>query len=163
MPVDIAIYPPLGSSYALFEMYKTNHPMAYFDSLSGGDQTIALVTYNVIDPMGHVTTKYMPGQTTYAPVTLLRSMNKFSEEVNQRFVNSFMGKLKVERQNYSICLFDGQKNELVWWHLLNAIPSRIGGFRLSGKEAASYAEFELTLQPESIYIQFGTRTRNPLP
>lgn len=146
-------YPHPASYYELLEM-GSDDPLAQFDQLTGGDQTISLVTYNVIDDKGNVTTKYMPGQTTFKEVTLLRAMDSFSEEVKNRFVASVMGKLKTSKQNYSIRWFDGEGNSLVWWHLYAAIPSAITGFSFNAKTEAYYTDFELTLQAESIEIVF---------
>jgi phage tail-like protein len=156
-------YPNPASYYALYEMGKLDDPLAYFDSLTGGDQTIALVTYNVIDEKGNVTTKFMPGQTTFEPVVLLRAMDQFSKEMKDRFVDSVMGKLKKSRQNYSVLMFDGDANPVVWWHLFNAIPSKIDGFSFNSKTEAYYTDFELTLQAESIAIQFEPIAQDPLP
>ena len=159
---DDSYYPHPASYYALYEMGEDD-PLAYFDSLTGGDQTIALVTYNVIDEKGNVTTRYMPGQTTFEPVLLLRAMDDYSKEMKNRFVDSVMGKLKTVRRNYSVCMFDGDANPVVWWHLFNAIPSKISGFSFNSKVEAYYTDFELTLHAESISIQFEPIAGDPLP
>lgn len=156
-------YPSSASYYALYEMGKSDDPLAYFDSLTGGDQTISLVTYNVIDDKGNVTTKYMPGQTSFKEVTLLRAMDTLSKEMKNRFVEAVMGKLKTIRQNYSVRWFDGEGESIVWWHLYNAIPSGISGFSFNAKSEAYYTDFELTLQAESIVIQFEPIAEDPIP
>lgn len=147
-------YPTPASFYTLLDMGKDD-PLAYFDSLTGGDQTIQMVSYNVFDAnTGLVTTRFMPGQTTYAPVVLLRAMDVNSKEMWLRFYDSVTGKLKKVRQNYTVKMFDGDGNALVWWHLLNAIPMKISGFSFNAKTEAYYTDFELTLQAEEIQIVF---------
>jgi phage tail-like protein len=155
--------PNPASYYALYEMDDKNDPLAYFDSLTGGDQTISLVTYNVIDAKGNVTTKYMPGQTSFKEVTLLRAMDSLSKDMKDRFVAAVVGKLKTVRRNYSIRWFDGEGESLVWWHLMNAIPKGISGFSFNAKTEAYYTDFELTLQAESIVIQFEPIADDPMP
>jgi phage tail-like protein len=156
-------YPRSAAYYVLYEMGKTDDPLAQFDSLTGGDQTISLVTYNVIDGAGNVTTKYMPGQTSFQAVVLLRAMDNLSKEMKDRFVEAVMGKLKPIRKNYSVRWFDGEGESLVWWHLYNAIPTGISGFSFNSKSEAYYTDFELTLQPESIVIQFEPIADDPIP
>jgi phage tail-like protein len=147
-------YPNPASYYALFEMGKDD-PLAYFDSLTGGDQTIEMVTYNVMDTQSNqVTTKFMPGQTTFAPLTLLRAMDFYSEEMKNRFADSILGKLKKVRLNYSVKMFDGDGKAIVWWNIFNAIPTKISGFSFNSKTESSYTSFELTLQAEFIEIIF---------
>ncbi|MFO7583560.1 MAG: phage tail protein [Anaerolineales bacterium] len=146
-------YPHPASYYELLEM-GSDDPLAQFDSMTGGDQTISLVAYNVMDDKGNVTTKYMPGQTSFKEITLLRAMDSLSEEMKNRFVDAVMGRLKTVRQNYSIRWFDGEGESLVWWHLYNAVPSTISGFSFNASKEAYYTDFELTLQAESIEIIF---------
>ena len=150
-PLD---HPTPASQYCLYEMIDKNHPLAYFDELTGGEQTISLVTYNVTDDKGNVTTKYIPGQTSFAPMVLLRAMDKFSEDMKNAFMESVAGKLKSVRKNYSVSMNDSQGNALVWWHLINAIPSAVSGFSFNAPREAYYTDFELTLQAESIIIEF---------
>jgi phage tail-like protein len=155
-------YPHPSSYYALYEMGNSDDPLAYFDSMTGGDQTIALVTYNVMDDKGNVTTKYMPGQTSFQEIVLLRAMDSLSKQMKDLFVETVMGKLKKVRQNYSIRWFDGQGESLVWWHLYNALPTGISGFSFNAPKEAYYTDFELTLQAESIFIQFEPIGDDPI-
>jgi len=155
-------YPHPASYYELLEM-GSDDPLAQFDSMTGGDQTISLVTYNVIDAKGNVTTKYMPGQTSFKEVTLLRAMDSLSKDMKDRFVDAVVGRLKKVRQNYSVRWFDGQGESLVWWHLYNAVPSAISGFSFNAPKEAYYTDFELTLQAESIVIQFEPIDDDPIP
>lgn len=163
MADDEKYYPHPASYYALYDMIDKNNPLAYFDSLTGGNQVVSMVTYNVIDGKGNVTTKVMPGQTTFEPVTLLRAVDIFSKEVKDRFYESVAGKLKTLRNNYSVCMFDGNGDPVVWWHLFNAVPTSITGFSFNSKTAEYYTDFEITLQAESIFMQFEPISDDPMP
>lgn len=122
--------------------------------LTGGDQVISMVTYNVIDDKGNVTTKVMPGQTTFEPMLLLRAMDVAADEVVQRFEDAVAGKLKTLRRNYSVSMNDANGNALVWWHLYNALPLKVSGFDFNMRTESTYTSFEITLQAEFIDIEF---------
>jgi phage tail-like protein len=142
------------SYYSVYEMEKTNDPLAYFDSLTGGDQKISMVSYNVTDDKGNVTTKFIPGQTSFDPVVLSRAMDKYSQDMYDAFVDSVAGKLIGLRKNYSVSMNDSQGNPLVWWHLYNALPLNIGGFGFNAYTGAKYTKFKISFQAESIEIEF---------
>lgn len=156
-------YPHSAAYYELIEMDKAGDPLGQFDSMTGGEQTISMVAYNVMDDKGNVTTKYMPGQTSFKEVTLLRAMDSLSKEMKDRFVASVMGKLKQVRTNYTVRWFDGEGKSLVWWHLMNAVPSAISGFSFNAPKEAYYTDFEITLQAENIIIQFEPIAEDPIP
>lgn len=150
-PLD---YPTPASQYALYDMVDKDHAMVYFDKLTGGEQTISMVKYNITDGKGNVTTKFIPGQTSFAPMVLLRAMDKYSESMNDLFMECVAGKLAEVRKNYSVSMNDSQGNALVWWHLFNALPSAISGFNFNAPREAYYTDFEITMQAESIVIEF---------
>jgi phage tail-like protein len=148
--------PTPSSQYTLYEMVtKESSPvLGHFDSLTGGDMVISTVKYNVMDDKGNVTTKYMPGQTSFEPIELLRSMDVVAEEMKDKFYEAVDGKLKTLRKNYSVSMNDANGNALVWWHLSNALPVKVSGFSFNEYAEAEYATFELHLQPESVLIEF---------
>jgi phage tail-like protein len=144
------------SQYTLYEMLNKTPSkiLAHFDMLTGGDQVISMVTYNVIDDKGNVTTKVMPGQTTFEPLLLLRAMDVAAEEIVLLFEDAVAGKLKTLRRNYSVSMNDANGNPLVWWHLYNALPLKVSGFDFNMKTESTYTSFEITLQAELIDIDF---------
>lgn len=156
MTVQPLSEPTPKAQFALYDILKKvpNKLLAEFDMLTGGDQTISMVSYNVIDALGNVTTKYIPGQTSFDPVVLLKAMDVSSVEMYERFRAAFDGKLKTLRQNYSISLNDSNGKALVWWHLINAIPTKIDGFDFNMRTEAEYTDFEISLQAEEIRIEF---------
>jgi phage tail-like protein len=157
------IRPTPVSYYTLYEMVDKNHPLAYFSALTGGEQTIEMISYNVTDGKGNITTKFIPGQTSFAPVKLLRPMDSFSKDIKNLFADAVSGKLVSIKKNYSIAMIDGQANPLVWWHLFDAIPSSLGGFSFNEHTENNYTDFEISLQAESIVIQFEPIASDPLP
>ena len=160
---DPAYQPTPISQYAVYEMVDQNHPFGYFETLIGGEQNISLVSYNVTDEKGNVTTKYIPGQTSFAPITLIRPQDMFCKVIKDRFVESVAGKLVGLRKNYSISMNDSQGNPLVWWHLYNALPSVLGGFGFNSYRGTKSTSFKITFQAESIAVQFEPIAADPLP
>jgi phage tail-like protein len=155
MPVEPLSEPTPKYQYSLYELVdRSKQLMAIFDQLTGGEQTISTVSYNVIDANGNVTTRYMPGQTSFSPVSLLRSMDEGSREVYAKFVDAVSGKLKSLRKNYSVSMNDSQGKPLVWWHLYNAIPIKISGFDFNMRTENTYTDFIIDLQAEYIEIIF---------
>ena len=151
------------SQYAVYDMVERNHPLAYFDRLTGGEQQISMVSYNVTDDKGNVTTKYMPGQTSFSPVTLLRPNDKWCMEIKNRFVKSTSGMLVGLRKNYSISMNDSNGTALVWWHLIDALPTVLGGLGFNSYRGTESTTFKVTFQAESILVQFEPIADDPLP
>jgi phage tail-like protein len=141
------------SQFALYDL-TTPGLLGEFQSLTGGEQTISLITYKTIDPSGNVTNHYMPGQTTFASVKLTRPMDSYAKEVYLKMKDAMEGKLKDLRRDYSVSLNDSQGKPLVYWHLKNALPSVLSGFSFNMANESSYMDFEVTLQAESIEIVF---------
>ena len=145
------------SQFSLYDVVKPSpatKAFAEFTSLTGGEQKISLVTYNTSDPLGNVTTHYMPGQTTFAPVQLLRPMDAYAAELYLKLKASIDGNLKDLRRDYSVSMNDANGNPLVFWHLINAIPSMLDGFMFNMRTENNYTDFEITLQAENILIEF---------
>lgn len=150
MPTGLA-EPTPSSQYSLYDMID-NSVLAHFDMLTGGNQVISMVKYNIIDNLGNVTTKFMPGQTTFEPMLLLRAVDVAIDKVYKKFYDAKWGKLKTQRQNYSVSMNDANGGALVWWHLENALPIKISGFDFNMKTESKYTDFEITLQAEYIEI-----------
>ena len=144
-----------AAQYALYDVLSTapkSQALAEFDSLTGGDQVISMVTYNVIDANGGVTTKIMPGQTTFEPITLLRPMDAPSKSMMDLIRAAIEG--KCERRDISVSMNDAQGNPLVWWDLFGAVPIKLSGFSFNSKVEAYYTDFEITFQAEDIKVTF---------
>jgi len=158
MPVDPLSEPTPVSQFTLYDILdgKPNAVIAEFDTLTGGDQTISLVTYNISDDKGNVTTRFMPGQTTFSPVVLLRAMDMGSIGMYKKLRAAIDGKLKSLRRDYSVSMNDSQGNAVVWWHLKNALPTVLDGFMFNMRTENNYTDFELTIQAEFIEVEFVT-------
>jgi phage tail-like protein len=145
-----------SSQFQLYDL-TTSKPglLGEFESLTGGEQTISLVTYKTMDASGNVTTHHMPGQTTFAPVKLVRPMDAHAIEVYQKMKDTIDGKLKNVRRDYSVSINDAHGNALVTWHLRNAIPSVVSGFSFNMATESNYTHFEITLQAEQIDVDFS--------
>lgn len=143
------------SQFALYDLTVPKPGLlGEFQSLTGGEQTISLVAYKTMDASGNVTTHYMPGQTTFAPIKLLRPMDAYAKEVYLKMKDAIEGKLKDVRRDYSVSMNDAQGQPLVYWHLRNAVPSVVSGFSFNMTTESNYTDFEITLQAERIEIEF---------
>jgi phage tail-like protein len=113
-----------------------------------------MVKYNVSDDKGNVTTKLIPGQTSFEPMVLLRSMDLIAEQIYSRFYATVEGQLKNIKKNYSVSMNDANGDPLVIWDLENALPTKVSGFDFNMTTEAEYASFEITLQAELITVTF---------
>ncbi len=144
-----------NGQYKLYDFLQKDHPvLGVFDSMTGGEQVISMVKYNVMDDLGNVTTKFIPGQTTFEPFALLRPMDAIAAQVYLRFADSVAGHLKLLKRNYSISLNDSRGNPLVWWHLFNALPTKLSGLEFNMTTENEYISFEISLQAESVTVEF---------
>jgi phage tail-like protein len=144
--------------YALYDFLVTppttfNGMAMNFDTLTGGEMTVSSIPYNVVSEDGLATVKYMPGITKYSPVTLLRAFDNGAVEMYDKFQQSSNLNLKV-RGNYSVVMIDTNGGAQAYWHLINAIPTKISGFSFNAHTAEYYTDFEITLQPEYIELVF---------
>jgi len=149
--------PTPAAQYSLYDLLNPSPKTPYlasFDALTGGDQSISMVTYNVIDEKGMVTTRVMPGQTTFEPVALLRPVDASSVGMYKLLAEAILG--KCIRKNYSVSMNDSQGNPAAWWNLYNALPTKLDGFSFNGRIAGPdgtgvyYTDFEIYFQAESI-------------
>jgi hypothetical protein len=65
------------------------------------------------------------------------------------------GKLKTLRRDYSVSMNDAQANPVVWWHLINAVPTVLDGFMFNMRTENNYTDFEISFQAEDILIEFA--------
>lgn len=143
-----------------FSLYDVINPkpgtlsFGEFTALTGGEQQISLVTYNVISPEGGVTTRSIPGQTTFTPVVLLRPMDANAEQLYLKLRAAIDGSLKDLRRDYSVSMNDSEGNPVVFWNLINAVPKVLDGFMFNMKTESNYTDFEISFQAEDIQIKF---------
>lgn len=151
--------PIVDKNYILYDApfgKPAKRELQQFEYLTGGDMTISMVSYNVMDPNGNVTTKFIPGQTSFAPINLSRPMGSISADLYTWFTDAVAGKLKDVRTNCSIALFDpSNSNKLrVIWDLENVIPTKIPGFSFSTITRTHSSSFKLVIQAENIVVTF---------
>jgi phage tail-like protein len=142
------------SFYAVYDgFYKKGqmkNALANFDSLTGGDQKIAMIPFTQVFADGSSTTKYIPGQISFEPITLLRGFDVQVEDLYNWFADTAAGKFNAVKKNISIAMIDMTGDPLVVWNLENALPTAISGFSFNQHAEAYYTDFELTLQAELI-------------
>lgn len=137
--------------FALYDLSLTGL-LGEFQSLTGGEQTVSLVNYKTMDSLGNVVNHYMPGQTAFAPVKLVRPMDLYALNVYRKMRDMIEGKLKNVRRDYSVSMNSARGIPLVFWHLKNAVPSAVSGFGFNMTDSNGYTDFEITLQAETIEI-----------
>jgi phage tail-like protein len=130
------------------------HTLANFDNLTGGEITVEMISYDIVDENGKHSKKFIPGETDYKPVTLLRGFDAKSEALYKWFALSSDGKIKPAKMNMSVAMIDRKAGPMVIWNLFNAIPTGISGFSFNQHVGENYATFELTLQAEWIEMKF---------
>jgi phage tail-like protein len=145
------------SYYAVYDgFYKeedAKDALANFDSLTGGDQTIAMIPYTQVFADGSSTTKYLPGQISFEPIVLLRGFDAQVPDLYNWFSDTAAGKFNEVKKNISIVMIDREAGPQVIWDLENAIPTTISGFSFNQNPQVNYTDFELTLQAELITMR----------
>jgi phage tail-like protein len=131
---------------------SSDHVMANFDNLTGGEMVVSTIPYSSVDENGKILKKFIPGPTNFSPITLLRGFDARTEALYNWFLLSENGKLKEARRNLSIAMLDYHAGLQVAWNLFNAIPTKITGFSFNSRTAEYYTDFELTVQAERIEI-----------
>lgn len=126
-----------------------NKDLGHYDELTGGELQISMVSYNQVDDKGGSATRYLPGQTSFAPVTLKTALSEDCEALYQEFLAISEG--KVKRRNFTITMIDQNGHDRVIWDLLNAMPIAIGGFEFNRGYVTS---FKVTIQAETIKMSF---------
>jgi phage tail-like protein len=136
-----------------YEEEKPKDAIANFDSLTGGDQTIAMIPYTQVFEDGGSTTKYLPGQVSFEPIVLLRGFDELVPDLYKWFSDSAAGKFHEVKKNMSIVMIDREAGPQVIWDLENVIPTAIAGFSFNQTTETSYTDFEVTLQAELITMR----------
>ena len=126
-----------------------NKDMGYYEELTGGDLQIAMVSYNLAYPNGSSTTKFVPGQTSFAPVTLKTALSQNCQSIYDDFMAISGGAVKP--RHFSIKMIDQQNIDRVIWDLYNAMPTAIGGFLFNKGYITS---FRVTIQAEWIEMKY---------
>jgi phage tail-like protein len=128
--------------------------VACFDELTGGELEIATIPYSFVTDTGQSYTRHMSGRTSYSPVTLLRAVDVESQQLYRWFREASLGRRKGLPHHLSITMMDLRGNDLVYWDMINAIPTKLGGFSFNQHVEKYYVSVELTIQAEEIIIHF---------
>ena len=142
---------------AVIEVYTLtdldeNKSLGDFHKLTGGEMRIAMVEYNLAFANGSSTTRYIPGQTSFAPIKLARYQSSECTDSYEIFNTASGG--KVNYKNMSIIAQDEKKIERVAWHLEYVLITTIGGFTYNAYQENPHTSFNITLQAESIRMEY---------
>ena len=155
-----AIYDLPGSDLAAFvtdsdsndfnqAMFKA---LGYFSFMAGGSMTISTISYDVMDIKGYVTTKFMPGQISFDPISLSRPLDNVSQVLYDWFVQAEKGILKDLRKDCSLAKINFKGEFEVIWDLIQAMPVAIPGFSYNSYRGSQSTKFKIKLQVEDIDI-----------
>lgn len=156
---DRAIQDPFVECFFDVEFkYKgTDKVKAYFKGISGGEMEITLIQHNVVYQNGGSTTLFIPGASSFAPITLYHGVTS-----NKVFWNWWtdVTKGKKSRVNATITAYgyitaekdkDGKlkTQETAQWELSGVWPLSISGFNFDLDSEDPFIA-EITLVAESI-------------
>lgn len=150
----------LTTYYVLYDLPsdKVAHgrnALAQFDRILGGDRQIDTISYTVVYGNGNSVTRYLPGQVSYAPITLYRVLDKRSIPLMQWFQRVAEG--KIEKENCSIVQYEVEKGKVtptVIWHLYNVLPVAEPGYSYNAYIDSTSTSYQLTIQAEEIRVMF---------
>ena len=129
---------------------------AQFSTLLGGNKTISMISYTSVFPSGGSLERYFPGQISFAPITLYRTLDDKCAPLMDWFEDAAEGQLV--KKNCSIAQMElpekGGVHLLVIWDLINTIPVAQPGFSYNSYRATKSTSYKLTLQPEEIIITY---------
>jgi len=156
MPDLSRLWDMSDKSFVLFD--ATKNALGIFTGFSGGDMSISMIPYTVVSATGSVTEKYIPGQISFAPITLSCAFSDVVPELTEWFGLSAAGDYDgALKRNCSIASYpttDRKKYNIIW-NLINVIPTTLPSFfSYNAYIGASTTKFKLTLQAEEIYIEY---------
>jgi len=142
-------------AYTLFDATTT---YGYFTGFSGGDMSISMIPYTVVGENGSPTEKYLPGQISYAPITLSCPFSDVIKELTDWFEIAATGDYEgALLRNCSIGISEraNPKKYLIRWDLINVIPTTMPSFfSYNAYVASGSSKFKLVLQAEEITINY---------
>jgi hypothetical protein len=143
-------------SFTLFD--ATKNKLGIFTGFSGGGMSISMIPYTVVSATGSVTEKYIPGQISFAPITLSCAFSDIVPELTEWFELSAAGDYDgALLRNCSIASYpvnDPKKYNIIW-NLINVIPTTLPSFfNYNVYTGSSSTKFKLVLQAEEIYIEY---------
>ena len=126
--------------------------LGVFNFMAGGDMTISTISYDVMDLHGFVTTKFIPGQISFSPISLSRPLDNISQKLYEWFFQAEWGLMSELRKNYSLAKINRLGDFEVIWDLINVIPVAVPGFSYNSVRGSASTKFKLKLQAENIDI-----------
>lgn len=124
---------------------------AYFRAISGGEMSISLIQHNVVYQNGGSTTLFIPGPTSFEPITLYQGVTT-DMAVWKWWTNVTRGK-KVRKtvtiRAYGHIIKEGGSATVAEWTLENAWPLVISGFNFDLDSGEAFVA-AITLVAESI-------------
>ncbi len=125
-----------------------------FLGLQGGDIEVGVIKHDIVFPTGASTTLFIPGATSFSPITLTRGFANYIELYNWLMQASY-GDIIQARRNGTIEMRKSGETKLRW-NFENAWPTKLTsfGYRLKEGTKSSIARASLTIVAESIVYEY---------
>lgn len=151
MTITDKSYDTIDASYSLVDM---DGPITYgsFSGLAGGDMSVSMISYQTIGENGGVETRYLPGQTAYAPLTLSRTFTPQIDNMLEWYKEVKAGNTEKMKRNCSLTLHLVSGDDLVRWDLYNVMPISISGLSVTTAQRDVVSSYKVVLQVERIEI-----------
>lgn len=141
-----------------FALFDATQSYGVFTGFSGGDMAISMIPYTVMGVNGAPIEINIPGQVSFAPITLSCELSDVVEELTEWFQFSVDGAYhKPLVRNCSIGAYAPIDPSLyiIQWDLLNVVPTTLPSFfSYNAYIGSSSIKFKLTLQAEDIKITY---------
>ena len=119
-----------------------------FQALVGGDMEIAQIKHDVVYENGLSTTLFIPGATSFSPLTLTRGFANYSELFDW-FMEASNGRIIQARRNGSIYMT--RRGEIIlMWNFERAWPIKLDGFKYNQYTGNAAARIGITIVAEAI-------------
>ena len=151
-------------NYEFYDYGDTSSTYGIFTGLTGGDMTVSMVPYNTIGENGGIVTKFLPGQTTFAPIRLSGPQSDTMPTLVAWFNQAVNGNFDNLRRHCSIAQYKMEKDsagdftvrvkQLVVWELIGLMPIAMPGFSYNSYQKTASAAYKFVFQAEEIIVTF---------
>ena len=118
------------------DVSDNNTDVAYFRAVSGGKMSITLIEHNVVYSGGGSSTLFIPGPTSFEPITLYQGVTN-DTTLWDWWTQVTQG--KSVRRNLTINAYRGDSlTTVATWNLTNAWPLEISGFSFDVDSGSPY-------------------------
>ncbi|MBN1177969.1 MAG: phage tail protein [Anaerolineae bacterium] len=124
----------------------------FFQRMTGGKIEVGTISHDIVYENGTSTTLFIPGTTSFEPITLERGFANYQELYNWLMEASY-GRITQARRDGSIEM-TRRGQPLLRWDFSGAWPTTLSGFSLNQYQDATKARVSITIAVEAIeYVE----------